>query len=1819
MFAVRNTSLVESVLPLDGPFDASNKAMGITTKALAEATAAEKYPTIEVTIPKPYIEYDRPVYVTYKAHRSVSGVAGTDFKAHGAFWLMKNTTSASNIEVNGSASANAASWSVVDKAMTFSTNQDLVNNLKFEYNINAIDKSKTTVYVDDLAVVPGYAVVYNNAGTVYAKDYVGVIDANGTPEVTSVTVRADGPATGGKFVGWSKKQDGTVADIVTTVEIGGNADVNLYPVYEYSSKFPCVFYDFETGKQGWTYWGVWSITEGAGTVIVERTDSSSGSGAFVTPSSFSVDASKAKYLYMRVKTSTLSSLKAYFKRTEDSAISEDRTLSIPLNPSVGGYQEVYVPITHDLWAGTIASLTINGAVGQAVIDEIGFYEELPYTKWDWNDGTTQGWSCGDRITIEATGTELKVTRTEEGGGGSFSSVMNFKKGEVPYLKLTYKNTSSSNELKVYWRALQTDGYNEDNTFKIPLKTKTDGYVTDVIDLSTLDKADAFLASDIYSCMMAIYKSDGDLFLDEMEFTTKLPKVEVDPLIKEYTFDADGDFESWTDGGAVTAVWENKGLSITRGEGTSGAIYTPSNWAFDTKYARYAVFTLKNTSTNSSMRIYYTSEAHPSYNETTTLALTMPTSMTKYQHFVVDLTQMTDWDGKKWMIAIWPNDGTLYIDRVAIYSEYNAEEEEEIPDVYDITLNASATEITTEGGTVTVTPTVVTDIEGAKTTVSYKTNNSNVAVEKNENGSVTLTGKINGETILTAVSDHDPKYNESITISVSGQTPKTAYYDINVFMLGNSILNHGPHAEWPQGPQAGETGFGMAATKRENDYAHRFNQVYMAQKYGVTDFKAVNFAAFEREIVAENSKDYTQGTGYIAVMNSLKSMTNAPELITIQMGENVSVSGLTANQYENAVTQLIAGLREIVPNAQIVVCTPFWGGPAKVKGMEQTAEKLGLKIVHMDTLNTRENMAYETAPGACQTHPGDLGMDRMAQLLYDQVNLALTENMQPEYVLIPTEMEIWSDDGDTIKTENGSIQMVAAVDPEGAGDAVKWSVDNENIATVDDNGLVTAVNNGTVTVTAISRLDGSITATYEITVSGQTPCYTVTYNAGTTDTVTNLPQSFIYAKNNYALSMNAPERKYYIFEGWSLTEGGKAVDTITVTKDTDVYAVWRKATSWTFDIDGYFEGVTTKAGFNVKAENGVFQALATDTNLETGDVLNIFSPELNIDSSEVAQFVINVQNTAKADDTKFKLIVKTTNGDVTFEKDVTTTEATSYTFDLEGVTGTITGFTLVPTNVDCAVVIDQMGFVGTVANVVSYNANTTDTVTGVPASAIALSEKYTVSTAVPKREGYRFVGWGASATSILPLDTITVTAPTTLYAIWDMAAHWDFSLESEHVKLYTHNGLTLGDLHIADGKLYYDSTNNTDPQIAVNETLKLDATKHKTIEFRVKHSKASSVGSDIFWTTNNDSQWHENKKYSKTLPVSDEYTVASGDIPSSKSTWADTINDIRFDPIHGGAEYWVDYYRIVEADAESVFVIKEGMVEKASEIPYSNVLVDGGTLVADGNCTLTNLAIASGNVDLTGGTIKINGTLEVAEDMPYVCAALRKLSGSDFAYFSGENSIYKNVEAGNFLVKITGDRVYLTDNAGYNATALYSIDRSGKWSSISGGSQNKVIAAKNTAQIRTTGVAGIRFMADVSNSLKLLDDTTEFGETKEIGFVIGLSTVFTDTIPTLKEVETGKAVKGIAYNGTINTVFATESDYETIACVLKGIPMTKEALMTPIIMVPYVTINNGTSDETVYGQSVTNSPYNVALAISQAGGESYAQNKAYIDEILSICA
>ncbi|MEN8156637.1 MAG: Ig-like domain-containing protein [Bacteroidota bacterium] len=116
-------------------------------------------------------------------------------------------------------------------------------------------------------------------------------------------------------------------------------------------------------------------------------------------------------------------------------------------------------------------------------------------------------------------------------------------------------------------------------------------------------------------------------------------------------------------------------------------------------------------------------------------------------------------------------------------------------------------------------------------------------------------------------------------------------------------------------------------------------------------------------------------------------------------------------------------------------------------------------------------------------------EQMFVLRVDPSQAATTGTVSYDYIelleespIVPTSYSIAGEAGlSAIYGLGNTLQMLLSYEPEVANRDAIWSVDDEAIATIDQNGLLTSVALGDVTVTATSSLDGNVSGTAVITV------------------------------------------------------------------------------------------------------------------------------------------------------------------------------------------------------------------------------------------------------------------------------------------------------------------------------------------------------------------------------------------------------------------------------------------------------------------------------------------------------------------------------------------------------------------------------------------------------------------------------------------------------------------------------------------------------------------------------------------------------------------
>ncbi|MBR6846282.1 MAG: Ig domain-containing protein [Bacteroidaceae bacterium] len=86
---------------------------------------------------------------------------------------------------------------------------------------------------------------------------------------------------------------------------------------------------------------------------------------------------------------------------------------------------------------------------------------------------------------------------------------------------------------------------------------------------------------------------------------------------------------------------------------------------------------------------------------------------------------------------------------------------------------------------------------------------------------------------------------------------------------------------------------------------------------------------------------------------------------------------------------------------------------------------------------------------------------------------------------------------SLTSRGQTLQLTATVTPDNATDkSVIWSSSNPSVATVDANGLVTAVSSGRTTITATTADGSNKTATCAVTVNISVPVTGITLNKTT---------------------------------------------------------------------------------------------------------------------------------------------------------------------------------------------------------------------------------------------------------------------------------------------------------------------------------------------------------------------------------------------------------------------------------------------------------------------------------------------------------------------------------------------------------------------------------------------------------------------------------------------------------------------------------------------------------------------------------------------------
>ena len=186
------------------------------------------------------------------------------------------------------------------------------------------------------------------------------------------------------------------------------------------------------------------------------------------------------------------------------------------------------------------------------------------------------------------------------------------------------------------------------------------------------------------------------------------------------------------------------------------------------------------------------------------------------------------------------------------------------------------------------------------------------------------------------------------------------------------------------------------------------------------------------------------------------------------------------------------------------------------------------------------------------------------------------------------------DKTTLALVNGnSGTLTATVEPSEASQSVTWASSNTAVATVDENGTVTAVGAGeaTITATAAVAAEGGEKPSASCTVTVMEPTYTVTLNPNE-GTIADGKTVTGYVRGTVTALPTAADitREGYLFKGWfeDANFSGPPVTAITATDtgDKTFYAKWAEAYTVTaYGLYGVVMGITPGETFTAKYAAG----------------------------------------------------------------------------------------------------------------------------------------------------------------------------------------------------------------------------------------------------------------------------------------------------------------------------------------------------------------------------------------------------------------------------------------------------------------------------------------------------------------------------------------------------------------------------------------------------------------------------------------------------------
>ncbi len=192
--------------------------------------------------------------------------------------------------------------------------------------------------------------------------------------------------------------------------------------------------------------------------------------------------------------------------------------------------------------------------------------------------------------------------------------------------------------------------------------------------------------------------------------------------------------------------------------------------------------------------------------------------------------------------------------------------------------------------------------------------------------------------------------------------------LKVLFIGNSITMHGyrPSIGW-----YGDN-YGMAASSESKDYVHvlmdKIKMTHPDAGYCILQVAEWEFQGH-----------YKEGVKAIAGIDTVRDYE--PDIIIVRFVENCPQNAEDSEAFKKSVTELVKYLS--TDGSKTVVTTSFWHHPLD-EALREAGSALGCPVIELGDLGDDESMKAigKFEHEGVANHPGDLGMQTIAERIYD---------------------------------------------------------------------------------------------------------------------------------------------------------------------------------------------------------------------------------------------------------------------------------------------------------------------------------------------------------------------------------------------------------------------------------------------------------------------------------------------------------------------------------------------------------------------------------------------------------------------------------------------------------------------------------------------------------------------------------------------------------------------------------------------------------------------------------------------------------------------